>query len=324
MRLPWDTGERAALPIGTRIEFVARGAPRRWSSATAPGCRAGVRRCASWPTPSRSGRATHCVAETTVAPHEEGRVRLQLPRTQRAVHHPSARDRRRRWSSGCAGVGGAITPAPPGRAGWCTGTPSRRAGGRPGPHTPGRPSRAAALGPGHGEPRLRGRRRGANSPPPNSSRGCPPTCSRSRSAPTAGRRPFSATLMYETLLAFVRLVRRGHPSTPLLLVSPLLHPEAEGTPNALGATLAQLRGAMEDAARRADARRRRPSPTTARARPVDPGPPRGRAAPHRRGTCAARRGGGTALAPHMPEPPRPESKGSRGLGAAPRGRAVGG
>lgn len=61
--------------------------------------------------------------------------------------------------------------------------------------------------------------------------------------------PCSTGLMAETVTAFLHLVRAGHPRTPLLVVSPLVRPEAEGTPNALGATLAGLRTAMEEAVR---------------------------------------------------------------------------
>lgn len=59
--------------------------------------------------------------------------------------------------------------------------------------------------------------------------------------------PFSAPLLYETVRAFITLVRVGHPGTPLLLISPLVSPEAEDTPNALGATLGELRTALEEA-----------------------------------------------------------------------------
>jgi len=59
--------------------------------------------------------------------------------------------------------------------------------------------------------------------------------------------PASAPLLYETTRAFLALIRGRQPDTPILLVSPLLRPDAEHTPNALGATLAELRGAMESA-----------------------------------------------------------------------------
>ncbi|MEV0527646.1 GDSL-type esterase/lipase family protein [Streptomyces sp. NPDC050439] len=62
------------------------------------------------------------------------------------------------------------------------------------------------------------------------------------------RVPHSARLLYETARAFLDLVRRGHPDVPLLVVSPVLRPDAETVPNVLGATLRDLRTAMERAA----------------------------------------------------------------------------
>lgn len=62
------------------------------------------------------------------------------------------------------------------------------------------------------------------------------------------RTPHSAGLLYETTLAFLDLVRQGHPDVPLLVVSPVVRPDAETTPNALGATLRDLRAAVERAA----------------------------------------------------------------------------
>ena len=46
-----------------------------------------------------------------------------------------------------------------------------------------------------------------------------------------------------------RVVREGHPDTPIVVTSPILRPDAETTANALGATLADLRVAMEDVTR---------------------------------------------------------------------------
>ncbi|WP_338702319.1 SGNH/GDSL hydrolase family protein [Streptomyces sp. Q6] len=65
------------------------------------------------------------------------------------------------------------------------------------------------------------------------------------------RTPHSAPLLYETTRAFLTVLRAGHPHTPLLVVSPVIRPDAENTPNELGATLAELRSAIEDAARAA-------------------------------------------------------------------------
>ena len=69
------------------------------------------------------------------------------------------------------------------------------------------------------------------------------------------RLPHSAALFAEGLRAFIGIVRQNHPDTPMLLVSPVVRPDAEDTPNRLGATLADLRRAFEDvAAERADVR----------------------------------------------------------------------
>ena len=59
------------------------------------------------------------------------------------------------------------------------------------------------------------------------------------------RTPHSAELFAEGLRTFLTIVRSGHPETPIVAVSPLLRADAEGTPNRLGATLADLRAAFE-------------------------------------------------------------------------------
>jgi len=63
------------------------------------------------------------------------------------------------------------------------------------------------------------------------------------------RTPHSAGMMFETTRAFLDIVRQGHPDTPMVVASPVLRPDAETTPNRLGATLADLRAAMEEAVR---------------------------------------------------------------------------
>jgi len=59
------------------------------------------------------------------------------------------------------------------------------------------------------------------------------------------RIPFSAAMFREQTSAFVSLVRQGHPDTPIVVTSPILRPDAEETPNVLGATLVDLRLTME-------------------------------------------------------------------------------
>ncbi len=60
------------------------------------------------------------------------------------------------------------------------------------------------------------------------------------------RPPRTAAAMAEEVRSFLELVRAGHPSTPIVVVSPLVRPAAEDTPNLLGATLGALRRAVED------------------------------------------------------------------------------
>jgi lysophospholipase L1-like esterase len=49
----------------------------------------------------------------------------------------------------------------------------------------------------------------------------------------------------EGLIAFLDIVRQGHPETPIVAVSPITRPDAESTPNRLGATLTDLRAVFE-------------------------------------------------------------------------------
>jgi lysophospholipase L1-like esterase len=61
------------------------------------------------------------------------------------------------------------------------------------------------------------------------------------------RTPHSVGMMRETTAAFLEVVRGAHPTTPIVVASPVLRPDAESTPNRLGATLVDLRRAMEEA-----------------------------------------------------------------------------
>jgi lysophospholipase L1-like esterase len=63
------------------------------------------------------------------------------------------------------------------------------------------------------------------------------------------RIPHTAELMAEEIRAFVALVRGAQPEVPIVVVSPTLRPDAEDKPNRLGATMADLRIAMEEAVR---------------------------------------------------------------------------
>ena len=62
------------------------------------------------------------------------------------------------------------------------------------------------------------------------------------------RIPFSADMFRAQTRAFLAVLREGHPDTPIVVTSPVIRPDAEATPNRLGATLDDLRVAMEDVA----------------------------------------------------------------------------
>ena len=61
--------------------------------------------------------------------------------------------------------------------------------------------------------------------------------------------PHSAAMVRAGAAGFLTVLRQGHPHTPIVVTSPVLRPDAEATPNRLGATLGDLRGAVEEAAR---------------------------------------------------------------------------
>jgi len=60
------------------------------------------------------------------------------------------------------------------------------------------------------------------------------------------RTPHSRGQFREGLLAFLAIVRQGHPQTPIVVASPVVRPDAELTANRLGATLGDLRAEVED------------------------------------------------------------------------------
>jgi lysophospholipase L1-like esterase len=60
------------------------------------------------------------------------------------------------------------------------------------------------------------------------------------------RTPHSAAMVRAGLEAFLDIVRQGNPDTPVVVVSPIVRPDAEATANRLGATLADLRSAIEE------------------------------------------------------------------------------
>ena len=57
--------------------------------------------------------------------------------------------------------------------------------------------------------------------------------------------PHTADMVRANTSAFLRIIRAAHPEVPVLVVSPLIRPDAEDQPNALGTTLADIRAAIE-------------------------------------------------------------------------------
>ncbi|MER7691992.1 GDSL-type esterase/lipase family protein [Streptomyces sp. NPDC097610] len=62
--------------------------------------------------------------------------------------------------------------------------------------------------------------------------------------------PTSAARIAETMRLYLTAVREGLPEAPIVVVSPIVRPDAETVPNRFGATLADLRAALEETVRR--------------------------------------------------------------------------
>ncbi|MFE0091125.1 GDSL-type esterase/lipase family protein [Streptomyces sp. NPDC058992] len=247
-RLPWDTRERAALPIGVRLEFTAPDGARAVQlryRARVPGAADALRDLAHcfalW-------EGDRCAAESFTEPAEEATVTIPLPRGRGpfTVHPPESQAP---VVLGVRGLGGRVVPAPR-RPRWVVHGDSITEGWW-------------STRPAHAWPSAAGRSLGldcVNLGYAGSARGELATAQQLASLPADlmtlafgtncwSGVPCSAPLLYEKTRAFVSLVRRGHPTTPLLLVSPVLRPDAETARNPLGATLADLRAAMEEAVR---------------------------------------------------------------------------
>ncbi|MFF5789581.1 GDSL-type esterase/lipase family protein [Streptomyces sp. NPDC012693] len=247
-RLPWDIAARAALPIGVRLEFTAAPgtrAVRLRYRATVPEAGdplAGLRHCfALW-----SG--TRLVGETCADPATEATVTVPLPPGGGVftLHLPEGQAPvpLALWA-----VGGAISPAPA-RPRWLVHGDSITEGWwstRPAhswPATAGRLLDVDAVNLG-----FAGGARGELVLAEHLARLPGDVITLAFGTNCWSRVPATADWMYATVQAFVGLVRQGHPDTPLLIVSPVLRPDAEHTRNALGATLTELRRAMERAGR---------------------------------------------------------------------------
>ncbi|SDJ87495.1 GDSL-type esterase/lipase family protein [Streptomyces indicus] len=243
-RLPGDTWERATVPAGVRLECTAE-------AATGVEVRFSCRD----PLPADAYRhvepvftllrGEETVAEAAVVPGPDQVIRLEaaldgvftlhLPEVLRPVVHE------------VRAVGGTLRPAPA-RPRWLVYGDSISEGwtsSRPHLAWPARAGRALGLD-------------AVNLGYAGAARGELASAQQLGSLPADlitlafgtncwSRTPSSSALLYETTRAFLALVRAAHPEVPVLVVSPVVRPDAENTPNALGATLAELRVAQERA-----------------------------------------------------------------------------
>ncbi|MCF3122801.1 GDSL family lipase [Streptomyces arenae] len=246
-RLPGDTWARAQVPAGVRLEFVARGvsAVEIAYAASPPSTADAYRTTAPVFTLVTDEGTAH---DTPAAPGEHtARVELPSPDGEFTVHLPETLRPSPRALRPVGG--GTLRPAPP-KPRWLAYGDSITEGwtaSRPHLAWPAQAGRALGLdtvnlgyaGAARGE--LASAQHLASLEASFITLAFGTNC--------WSRTPSSASHLYETTRAFLALVRTGHPRTPLLVVSPVLRPDAESTPNALGATLAGLRTAQEEAVR---------------------------------------------------------------------------
>jgi lysophospholipase L1-like esterase len=250
-RIPRDTWGTAQLPVGVRLELIgdAEAVDVVYRTTTDDlgfrGDGAG-RTFSLW----RGGK----LVDEEKADTGESRVRLALggwPGDERAtVYLPEGM---RPTIKSLSGVGGRVEPAPADQPRWIAYGDSVAEGW-------------VASGPAYAWPAVAGRHHGldvVNMGYAGASRGEVASAEQIANLEadvisiTHGtncwtRTPHSVDMMRAAVAGFIDVVRQGHPETPIVVASPVLRPDAEETPNRLGATLVDLRNAMEEAASQGD------------------------------------------------------------------------
>lgn len=244
-RLPGDTWRTACLPVSVRLEMTgdANGVEVAYGTATDDlGYRGdGAGRFFSlWRGGAEVDRAEACLGE--------GMARLEMgggpPEAPAVVYMPEGmRPEVRRVT----GVGGRISPAPPQprwlaygdsiAEGWVASSPAMSW-----PAVVGREHAIDLVNLGYA-----GAARGEIVSAEQMAALTADVITVSHGTNCWTRVPFSRPMMKEATAAFLEVLRQGHPLTPIVVASPVLRPDAESAPNRLGATLADLRSAMEEA-----------------------------------------------------------------------------
>ncbi|MFF1380818.1 GDSL-type esterase/lipase family protein [Streptomyces sp. NPDC058308] len=243
-RLPGDTWERAGLPAGVRLEFTARGVSAVEVAYTAsPPAESDSHRAAP---PVFTLLAGEDALDTPAAPGEHrALIHLPLADGEFTLHLPEAL---RPALHDVRPVSGTLSPAAP-RPRWLAYGDSVTEGwsaSRPHlawPALTGRALEVETVNLGYA-----GAARGEAASAQQLASLDADVITLAFGTNCWSRTPHSARLLYGTARAFLDLVRLGHPDVPLLVVSPVVRPDAEAVPNALGATLRDLRAAVERAA----------------------------------------------------------------------------
>ncbi len=242
MRVPGDTWQMATIPVGVRIEVSgdAEAVAIRYRTETDElgyrGDGAGIS-FTSW---TRSGRVGIVLAELG-----EHWVEVPIdPAAERTiVHLPEGM---KPWILEVEGVGGQVEPAAPQprwvvygdsvAEGWIASEPARSW-----------PALVARdIGLDHVNLGYAGAARGETASAEQVAKLEADVLTVSHGTNCWTRTPHSVAQMRANTEAFLDILRQDHPVTPIVVVSPVVRPDAEDTPNRLGATLADLRQAMED------------------------------------------------------------------------------
>jgi len=246
-RLPIDTWATAQLPAGVRLEFVSDAeaieiAYHTSTESLSYGGSGSGRTFSLWQggkkvaeSPAVLGQASVVLAMASNEPDERSIV--YLPSDMRPVIEL------------ITPLGGVMEPAPP-EAGWLVYGDSIAEGWSASeaalawPAVAGRTNRLDVTNLGYA-----GSARGEIATAEQiASLPAPAVISISHGTNCWRRTPHSVDMMRATTSAFLEIVRQGHPHVPVVMVSPIVRPDAEDTPNRLGASLLALRGAMEEAA----------------------------------------------------------------------------